>query len=52
MADVPDNSYFYFVHSYYVQVDDPACTVGSCEYINKFTAIIGRGQSLRNPVSP
>ena len=42
MADVPDNSYFYFVHSYYVKVDDPACTVGSCEYINKFTAIIGK----------
>lgn len=43
MADVPDDSYFYFVHSYYVAVDDPAYTIGSCEYINKFTAIIGQG---------
>ncbi len=42
MSYVPDNSYFYFVHSYYVKVADPACTVGSCEYINKFTAIIGK----------
>jgi len=41
MAGVPDESYFYFVHSYYVAADDPACTIGSCEYIKKFTAIIG-----------
>ena len=42
MEGVPDESYFYFVHSYYVAVDNPACTIGSCEYITKFTAIIGR----------
>ena len=42
MAGVPDNSYFYFVHSYYVAVEDPSCTIGSCEYIKKFTAIIGK----------
>ncbi|MBU8902252.1 MAG: imidazole glycerol phosphate synthase subunit HisH [Victivallales bacterium] len=42
MKGVPDESYFYFVHSYYVAVDDPACTIGSCEYINEFTAIIGK----------
>jgi len=42
MQGVPDDSYFYFVHSYYVAADDPACTIGSCEYITEFTAIIGR----------
>jgi glutamine amidotransferase len=42
MKDVPDNSYFYFVHSYYVAVEDPSCTIGSCEYIKKFTAVIGK----------
>jgi len=42
MQGVPDESYFYFVHSYYVAVDDPNCTIGSCEYITEFTAIIGQ----------
>ena len=44
MQGVPDNSYFYFVHSYYVAAEDPACTIGSCEYITEFTAIIGQGK--------
>ncbi len=44
MQGVPDESYFYFVHSYYVAADDPACMIGSCEYITEFTAIIGRGK--------
>jgi glutamine amidotransferase len=42
MQGVPDNSYFYFVHSFYVQVEDSSCTIGSCEYITDFTAIIGK----------
>ena len=42
MVGVPDESYFYFVHSYYVAVDNPECTIGSCEYINEFTAVIGK----------
>ena len=42
MNNVPDESFFYFVHSFYVAVEDPACTIGSCNYINDFTAIIGK----------
>ncbi|MFA6716579.1 MAG: imidazole glycerol phosphate synthase subunit HisH [Victivallales bacterium] len=42
MDEVPDGSYFYFVHSYYAAPDEPETTVASCEYINEFTAIIGR----------
>ncbi|MDD5698347.1 MAG: imidazole glycerol phosphate synthase subunit HisH [Victivallaceae bacterium] len=43
MQGVPDGSYFYFVHSYYVAVNDPALTVGSCDYITGFTAVVGCG---------
>lgn len=43
MREVPDGSYFYFVHSYYAAPDDPEATIASCEYIHEFTAIIGRG---------
>ncbi|MDD5596428.1 MAG: imidazole glycerol phosphate synthase subunit HisH [Victivallaceae bacterium] len=42
MEGVPDGSYFYFVHSYYAAPDEPEATVAGCEYINEFTAIIGR----------
>jgi hypothetical protein len=30
-ADIPDNSYFYFVHSYYPQPADPAVTIGETD---------------------
>ncbi len=39
---IEDDSYFYFVHSYYVPVD-PAYTVASCEYMLPFSACLGRG---------
>ncbi|OGS33492.1 MAG: imidazole glycerol phosphate synthase, glutamine amidotransferase subunit [Elusimicrobia bacterium RIFOXYB2_FULL_49_7] len=30
--DVPENSYFYFVHSYYVAPEDPAVVAGKTDY--------------------
>jgi glutamine amidotransferase len=52
MADVPDSSFFYFVHSYYAAPKDPRVTVGSCEYINKFTAIIGKNNVFATQFHP
>ena len=38
---VADESYFYFVHSYYACPESADAVIGSCEYINRFAAIIG-----------
>jgi len=38
---VADESYFYFVHSYYACPDSADAVIGSCEYITRFAAIIG-----------
>lgn len=41
-ANIPDNSYFYFVHSYYVAPTEPNITAGSALYGNKFTCAVAR----------
>lgn len=38
--NIPDNSRFYFVHSYYVDPEDAALTVGDCDYGRNFTAAV------------
>ena len=40
--DLPDHSFFYFVHSYYVEPDDPSCVMGETEYGRRFASICGR----------
>ena len=37
-AELLDKSRFYFVHSYYVQVDDPHLCILKCDYGGAFTA--------------
>ncbi len=39
---IHDNSYFYFVHSYYVTPADPALTAGITDYGVDFTSAIAR----------
>jgi glutamine amidotransferase len=39
-ADIPDNQYAYFVHSYYIPVNN--CTAALCNYINPFSAAMHR----------
>jgi glutamine amidotransferase len=41
LFDGLDNEYFYFVHSYSVDVDD--YTLASCDYGGQFSASIGQG---------
>ncbi len=36
--DVPDESYFYFVHSYYVRPDDPKIAVATTSYGKEFVS--------------
>lgn len=40
--NIPDESRFYFVHSYYVDPEDSSLTVGECEYGQSFSAAIAR----------
>jgi glutamine amidotransferase len=39
---VPDDSYFYFVNSYFPLPDDPAVTIATCDHGINFTAAIAR----------
>jgi len=44
--DLPDHSFFYFVHSYYVESADPSCVLGETEYALRFASICGRGNVI------
>lgn len=53
MHGVADKSFFYFVHSYYVNAEDDKCVVGACEYGNKtFAAIIGNDHVFATQFHP
>ncbi len=41
--NIPDQSRFYFVHSYYVQADNQRQVAGSCEYGLPFAAALADG---------
>ena len=41
LEGVADESYFYFVHSYYACPESADAVIGSSEYIKRFAAIIG-----------
>ncbi|MGH9576926.1 MAG: imidazole glycerol phosphate synthase subunit HisH, partial [Terriglobales bacterium] len=41
-AGVPDNAWFYFVHSYHAEPKNPKHTLGTSDYGGKFTAAIAR----------
>ena len=38
----PDQSFYYFVHSYYVEPADPSCVLGQTDYARPFASICGR----------
>jgi imidazole glycerol-phosphate synthase subunit HisH len=43
LRDLPNQSFFYFVHSYYVEPADSSCVMGGTEYNSCFASICGRG---------
>ncbi len=49
---VPDDSYFYFVHSYYAQPSDARHSVGEAEYGARFTAAIARDNIFATQFHP
>jgi glutamine amidotransferase len=40
---LPDQTFFYFVHSYYVKPLDRDCILGETDYASRFASICGRG---------
>lgn len=51
-ASIPPDSYFYFVHSYYVVPDDESVVVGRTEYGPTFASVIQRGKMFATQFHP
>jgi glutamine amidotransferase len=43
LANIEDEAFFYFVHSYYCEVDDPAIIVGETDYGVSYTSVVAHG---------
>jgi glutamine amidotransferase len=43
LAGIPDGSYAYFVHSYYVVPEDEAIVLATTDYGLSYASIVGRG---------
>jgi imidazole glycerol-phosphate synthase subunit HisH len=52
LAGLPAEPYFYFVHSYYVEPDDPSVTAASTEYGVRFTSVIWRDNLFATQFHP
>jgi glutamine amidotransferase len=51
-GEVPDGSYFYFVHSYYAQPSDIRHSVGETDYGLRFTSAIARDNIFATQFHP
>jgi len=49
---VPDNAYFYFVHSYYAAPTDPSLTAGQTDYGLAFTCAVARDNIFATQFHP
>lgn len=49
---IPDESYFYFVHSYYPDPEDPAVVIGSTDYGVTFASVLARDNIVATQFHP
>ena len=49
---IPDDSYFYFVHSFYVRPEDPAIVSGATEYGSEFTSMVWKDNIIATQFHP
>jgi glutamine amidotransferase len=52
LAGIPHDSYFYFVHSYYVVPRDESVIAGQTEYGQTFTSVLQRGRTFATQFHP
>ncbi len=52
LSGLPDEPFFYFVHSYYVEPADPDVTAGTTEYGIRFTSVIWRDNLFATQFHP
>jgi glutamine amidotransferase len=52
MEGIPDGSYFYFVHSFYVDPEDDGVAAGVTEYGIPFTSLIWRDNLFATQFHP
>ncbi len=50
--NIPQNSFFYFVHSFYVCPDDPNCIAGETEYGVRFACAVARDNLFATQFHP
>lgn len=43
LAGIADDSFFYFVHSYFCDATDPSVVIGETEYDISFASVVGKG---------
>jgi glutamine amidotransferase len=51
-AGIPDQSHFYFVHSFHAHVDNPRHTAGETEYGIRFTSVVARDNIFATQFHP
>jgi imidazole glycerol-phosphate synthase subunit HisH len=51
-AGIPDEAYFYFVHSYYVVPDDPAVIAGTTDYGVRFPCVLIQDNAIGTQFHP
>ncbi|MDA8239002.1 MAG: imidazole glycerol phosphate synthase subunit HisH [Nitrospiraceae bacterium] len=51
-SDIPDNTYFYFVHSFYVVPDDKGVVAGMTDYGLSFTSMIWKDNVFATQFHP
>jgi glutamine amidotransferase len=50
---IPEDSYFYFVHSYHAEPDDPTIVIGVTEYEDRlFPSVVGRDNMIATQFHP
>lgn len=50
--DIGDNSFFYFVHSYYVAPQDSSVVAGTTDYGNEFTSMVWKDNIVATQFHP
>jgi len=52
LRDIPQDSYFYFVHSYYADPEDPSLVAGTTSYGLSFCAAVAHGRLVATQFHP